>query len=107
MRGGPSRVSQAVVRVRASVPLLPLDVLLSAAAYSLVLLLRFNGAVPSHYWDAFRLFLPIAIVVHIAANWIAGLYGQVWRYASIAEARRVLAAGFGSGEIGRASGRER
>ena len=99
MRGGPSRISQAVVRVRASVPLLPLDVLLSAAAYSLVLLLRFNGDVPSQYWHAFRLFLPVAIVVHIAANWLAGLYGQVWRYASIAEARRVLAAGFGSGVV--------
>jgi FlaA1/EpsC-like NDP-sugar epimerase len=99
MRGGPSRISQAVVRVRASVPLLPLDVLLAAAAYSLVLLLRFNGAVPSQYWHAFRLFLPVAIIVHITANWIAGLYGQVWRYASIAEARRVLAAGFGSGAV--------
>ena len=87
------------MRVRASVPLLPLDVLLAAAAYSLVLLLRFNGAVPSRYWHAFRLFLPIAIVVHITANWFAGLYGQVWRYASIAEARRVLAAGFGSGVV--------
>jgi FlaA1/EpsC-like NDP-sugar epimerase len=97
MRGGPSRISQAVVRVRASIPLLPLDVLLAAAAYSLVLLLRFNGAVPHEYWHAFRVFLPIAIVVHVAANWLAGLYGQVWRYASIAEARRVLAAGFGSG----------
>jgi FlaA1/EpsC-like NDP-sugar epimerase len=99
MRGGPSRISQAVVKVRASVPLLPLDVLLAAAAYSLVLLLRFNGAVPSSYWHAFRLFLPVAIGVHIAANWFAGLYGQVWRYASIAEARRVLAAGFGSGVV--------
>jgi FlaA1/EpsC-like NDP-sugar epimerase len=99
MRGGPSRISQAVVRVRASVPLLPLDILLAAAAYSLVLLLRFNGKVPSEFWHAFRLFLPVAIVVHIAANWLAGLYGQVWRYASIAEARRVLAAGFGSGVV--------
>jgi FlaA1/EpsC-like NDP-sugar epimerase len=99
MRGGPSRISQAVVKVKASVPLLPLDVLLAAAAYSLVLVLRFNGKVPARSWDAFRVFLPVAIVVHIAANWFAGLYGQVWRYASIAEARRVLAAGFGSGVV--------
>jgi FlaA1/EpsC-like NDP-sugar epimerase len=99
MRGGPSRISQAVVKVRASVPLLPLDVLLAAAAYSLVLVLRFNGSPPHRSWEAFKVFLPIAIVVHIAANWFAGLYGQVWRYASIAEARRVLAAGFGSGVV--------
>jgi FlaA1/EpsC-like NDP-sugar epimerase len=101
MRGGPSRISQAVVKVKASVPLLPLDVLLAAAAYSLVLLLRFNGNFDKHapQWHAFQIFLPIALVVHIAANWFAGLYGQVWRYASIAEARRVLAAGFGSGVV--------
>ncbi len=97
MPGGGTRISQALARVRASVPMLPLDVVLAAAAYSLVLLLRFNGRVPSQYWDAFRVFLPIAIVVHVGANWLAGLYGQMWRYASIAEARRVLAAGFGSG----------
>jgi serine/threonine protein kinase len=77
---------------------LPLDALLAAMAYSLVLVLRFNGH-PSTHWDAFRVFLPIAIVVHIAANCLAGVYGQVRRYASIAEARRVLVAGLGSGAV--------
>jgi serine/threonine protein kinase len=78
---------------------LPRDVLLTPFAYSLVLVLRFNGSPPHRSWEAFRAFLPIAIVVHIAANWFAGLYGQVSRYANIAEARRVLAAGFGSGVV--------
>jgi FlaA1/EpsC-like NDP-sugar epimerase len=86
-----------MAKVRASVPLLPLDVILAAAAYGLVLVLRFSGNPPPRIWDDFRIFLPIAIVVHIGANWIAGLYGQMWRYASIAEARRVLTSGFGSG----------
>jgi FlaA1/EpsC-like NDP-sugar epimerase len=49
--------------------------------------------VSTRQWEAFRLFLPVALAVHIVANWRAGLYGQMWRYASIAEARRVLAAG--------------
>jgi len=88
-----------MAKVRASVPLLPLDVILAAAAYTLVLVLRFNGHVHPRAWDAFRVFLPIAVVVHIGANWFAGLYGQMWRYASIAEARRVLASGFGSGAV--------
>jgi FlaA1/EpsC-like NDP-sugar epimerase len=91
-----SRLSRASVRVKASIPLVLLDVFLAAAAYALILLLRFNGPVPPAHWDAFRRFLPLALVVHIGANWIAGLYGQMWRYASIAEARRVLLAGFGS-----------
>ena len=97
VRGGATRLSVTMAKVRASVPLLPLDVILAAAAYMLVLVLRFNGNPPARIWHAFQIFLPIAIVVHIGANWIAGLYGQMWRYASIAEARRVLASGFGSG----------
>jgi FlaA1/EpsC-like NDP-sugar epimerase len=88
-----------MAKVRASVPLLPLDVILAGAAYTLVLVLRFNGNPPTRVWHAFQVFLPIAIVVHIGANWFAGLYGQMWRYASIAEARRVLASGFGSGAV--------
>jgi FlaA1/EpsC-like NDP-sugar epimerase len=88
-----------MAKVRASVPLLPLDIVLTAAAYTLVFVLRLQGHLSDSNWVAFRTFLPLAIVVHIAANWIAGLYGQMWRYASIAEARRVLAAGFGSGMV--------
>lgn len=99
VRGGATRLSVTMAKVRASVPLLPLDVILAAAAYTLVLVLRFNGHVHPRAWDAFRVFLPIAVVVHIGANWFAGLYGQMWRYASIAEARRVLASGFGSGAV--------
>ena len=95
----PNKISRALVSVRGSVPWLPLDVLLAAAAYPLVLVLRFNGRVPTESWEAFRFFLPVAIVVHIAANWFAGLYGQMWRNASIAEARRVIAATFGSGVV--------
>ncbi len=91
-----SRISRAGVRVKASVPLLSLDIFLAAAAYALVLFLRFNGPVPRVNWVAFQRFLPLALAVHIGANWVAGLYGQMWRYASIAEARRVLVAGFGS-----------
>jgi FlaA1/EpsC-like NDP-sugar epimerase len=94
-----SRISGAAARMRASVPMLPLDLLLSAAAYSLVLLLRFNGNVPTRFWHAFTWFLPVALLVHVCANWITGLYGQMWRYASIAEARRVVTAGFGSGIV--------
>ena len=94
-----TNISQLVVRIRASIPLLALDAVLAAAAYCLVLLLRVNGSVTSVQWNAFRVFIPLALVVHLTANWIAGLYGQMWRYAGIAEARRVIAAGFGSGIV--------
>jgi FlaA1/EpsC-like NDP-sugar epimerase len=91
-----STLSRASLRVKASIPLVLLDIFLTAAAYALILLLRFNGPVPLTNWEAFRRFLPLALLIHIGANRIAGLYGQMWRYASIAEARRVLLAGFGA-----------
>lgn len=92
-------MSQTDVRVRAGRFMLPLDVFLVVAAYSLVLILRFNGAVPNRVWDSFVHLLPIAIVVHVAANWLAGLYGRVWRHASLAEVRLVFVASFGSGVV--------
>jgi FlaA1/EpsC-like NDP-sugar epimerase len=79
--------------------MLPFDALLIAAAYFLVLILRFNGAVPSRAWGSFEHLLPIAIVVHLAANWRAGLYRRVWRYASLAEVRLAFVAGFASGAV--------
>jgi FlaA1/EpsC-like NDP-sugar epimerase len=79
--------------------MLPLDALLIAAAYFLVLILRFNGEVPNRVWDSFVHLLPIAIVVHVAANWGAGLYRRVWRHANLAEVRLAFVAGFGAGVV--------
>jgi len=79
--------------------MLPLDVLLVVAAYFLVLVVRFNGLVPNRVMDSFVHLLPIAVVVHVAANWRAGLYRRVWRHASLAEVRLVFVAGFGSGVV--------
>ena len=78
---------------------MPLDVLLIAFTYALVLILRFNGDRLTREWHRFQFFLPIAVVVHIAANWLAGVYAQAWRYASLVEVRRVFAAGFGAGVV--------
>jgi hypothetical protein len=47
----------------------------------------------------FRWFLPLAIMVHLAANAGAGLYGPVWQQASIREAQRLLLAGAAAGAL--------
>ena len=99
MRGEQSEMSHANARVRAGRFMLPLDVLLVVAAYFLVLVVRFNGLVPNRVMDSFVHLLPIAVVVHVAANWRAGLYRRVWRHASLAEVRLVFVAGFGSGVV--------
>ena len=99
MRGASSKEIRASERVRVSRFLLPLDALVVAFGYLLVVVLRFNGDPPNVVWHAFEWFLPFAIGVHIAANWIVGLYGREWRDARIAEARRVRVAAFGSGVV--------
>src|SRR5439155_26064397 len=54
---------------------------------------RFDGAVEARYWGRFWTFVPIFVLVHLEANYLFGLYGQMWRYAGVQEARRALLAG--------------
>ena len=63
----------------------------------LTLVLRFDGDVSAAYWANFWTFVPAAAVVHLTANYVFGLYGQMWRYASVHEARKVGAAGLTAG----------
>ena len=81
-----------VSRVRTDLPLVLLDALLVGVAYLAVLLLRFDGQVTAQYWSRFAAFLPIALVVHLVSNSTWGLYRQMWRHASVVEARQVLLA---------------
>src|SRR4051794_38169876 len=60
--------------------------LLSAAA-ALVLLFRYDGEVAPYAWEGLLDFLPIATILFVGVNAVAGVYGQLWRYASIIEAR--------------------
>jgi FlaA1/EpsC-like NDP-sugar epimerase len=93
-RTWPDRI---VERFRRDIPLLGLDLAVVFFAYLGPLVLRFDGAVPATYWDRFRIFLPAVIVLHLATNALFGLYGEIWRYASVQEARRVILAGLSAG----------
>ncbi len=84
-------------RLRHDSPLVFLDIAVVFSAYLSTLVIRLEGAVPERYWDGFWVFLPIAVSVHLAANLLFGLYGQMWRYASVLEARRVVLAGLTAG----------
>lgn len=87
------RVAAAAARTRGDAVLALLDVALFSTALAFMMLVRFDGTVPPAYWRVFVSFLPQAIVAAVACNWALRLYGQIWRYASIIEARRVLLAG--------------
>ena len=93
-RTWPDRI---VERFRRDTPLVGLDLAVVFFAYLGPLVLRFDGSVPGIYWDRFRIFLPAVIALHLATNALFGLYGEIWRYASVQEARRVILAGLSAG----------
>ena len=88
----PGLAARLALRVRRNAPLALLDLGVIVFAYLAPLVLRFNGAVPANYWSNFRSFLPLVVLIHLSANYLFGLYGQMWRYASVQEARRVVLA---------------
>jgi FlaA1/EpsC-like NDP-sugar epimerase len=69
-----------------------LDCVAVVAAYGVAEVTYFRDQPPALYWRHFTLFLVLALVVHLAANGAFGLYGRIWRYAGIEEARQVLLA---------------
>jgi FlaA1/EpsC-like NDP-sugar epimerase len=92
-----SRVARAASRIRGDYLLVIIDLLIVLTVYLLLFGLRFDFNVPSSYWNEFRVFLPVACVVSIGANWAWGCYGRTWRHASIDEAIRLVAAGTSAG----------
>ncbi|HUF85443.1 MAG TPA: nucleoside-diphosphate sugar epimerase/dehydratase [Acidimicrobiia bacterium] len=93
------RLARAAARVRVDLPLVALDVFVAAASYTLVLVARFEGEVPTAWWKQFAIFAPIACATHLVSTCVCGGYGRWWRHASIEEARRLVLAGLVSGTL--------
>ena len=87
------RLAQAASRLRPDLPMAIVDAFVVVVVYSSLFLLRFELDVPSGYWRRLGVFLVIAVVVHLVANRLWGAYGQMWRHASVREARVLLLAG--------------
>jgi FlaA1/EpsC-like NDP-sugar epimerase len=81
-----------VARLHRDVPLALLDLAVVFGAYLVALVIRFEGEVPDEYWASFWGFAPGAAGVYLVTHYLFGLYGQMWRYASIWEARQVVLA---------------
>ncbi len=86
-------------RLRTAAPFSLLDAAIVYAVYLLALVIRFEGGIPELFWGRFQRFALAAIALHVGMNAAFGLYGRVWRYASIEEARRIVAATFLVGGI--------
>jgi FlaA1/EpsC-like NDP-sugar epimerase len=89
----PERGGWVAERLRRDAPLAVLDLGVTLGSYLLTLVLRFDGSVPTRYWSSFWRFLPLALAIHLIVNHLYGLYGPMWRYASVHEARRIVLAG--------------
>jgi FlaA1/EpsC-like NDP-sugar epimerase len=91
--------SRLVGHLRRDVPLVLLDIAIAVVAYLFPLVLRFEGRVPGEYWVDFWAFMPLIVVVHLVMNFAFRLYGHMWRYASVEEARRVIGAAASAGAV--------
>jgi len=69
-----------------------LDAIAVVVAYGVAEILYFRDHPPALYWRHFLAFACLAVVVHLTANSLLGLYGRIWRHAGIEEARQVLLA---------------
>ena len=84
------RLATKASHVRARLLFMILDILAVAAGYGVAEVAYLRDRPPAEYWQHFFLFLILALVVHLGANWVFGLYGRIWRYAGIEEARQVI-----------------
>jgi FlaA1/EpsC-like NDP-sugar epimerase/dTDP-4-amino-4,6-dideoxygalactose transaminase len=79
-------------RRRENLSLVLIDVGIVTAAWLLAVAAGFEADVPTDVIDRLLLVVGPPILVQIGVHWAAGLYGPVWRYASIEEAVRVMVA---------------
>jgi FlaA1/EpsC-like NDP-sugar epimerase len=86
-------LARRAARLRADLLFGSLDAVLYTAAFAGLMLLRFDGRVPEDYWRQFGRFLPFALALCLGGQWAWGIYEQLWRHASVHEARRLLVAG--------------
>ncbi len=95
---GPSPAGR-LAQARGDWSLVVLDLAVVVGCLATLLLARHGGNVPTRYWHGYLMFAPLVGVTFVAAHHFAGLYGRLWRYAGIDEARRLLCAGLASSVV--------
>ncbi len=87
----PTTVYKVAQRVD-NLSLVLLDAGVVLVAWLLAFIAGFESNIPAEARSLGLLVLGTAVVVQLIVNRVAGLYGPVWRYASIEEATRVVVA---------------
>jgi FlaA1/EpsC-like NDP-sugar epimerase len=78
--------------MRAQLLFMVLDAVAVVVAYGVAEVIYFRDVKPADYWRHFVVFCILALIVHLTANRLFGLYGRIWRHAGIEEARQVILA---------------
>lgn len=68
------------------------DIIAAGLAWLLAYWLRFNLSIPAEYWPSAISTLAWVVPVQALAFWRFGLYRGIWRFASLPDLRRILAA---------------
>lgn len=71
------------------------DIAAVTIAYFFALWFRFDcrfSEIPEHFLTAWLKFAPIYAVISVVVFWLFHLYQSIWKYASIAEAKRIISA---------------
>ena len=93
------KVARASARLRSDLTFAAIDALTVVVSYTAAMGLRsLDGPVAiADFRTGFLILLPTIVIIHLAANLAAGVYGHEWEYASVEEAMRLLVAGLGAG----------
>jgi FlaA1/EpsC-like NDP-sugar epimerase len=86
------RLSLMATKVRSKVVFVALDGVVIVTAYFLALVITLHDRAPANYYAKLIPLLSVALVVQLVANRFFGLYGRIWKYAGIDEARNIVAA---------------
>jgi FlaA1/EpsC-like NDP-sugar epimerase len=98
-RAWSGRVAERILHARRDWSLVVLDIAVVVGCLATLLLARHGGDVPERYWHGYLIFAPVVGVLFVSGHQMAGLYGRLWRYAGIDEARRMLCAGLATSVV--------
>lgn len=96
---GTRRLTRVLTRLRIDVPMAVIDAMLVTGSFMSLLAVRFDGHIPQQWTSQLWGYLPVIIALHLTANLAWGLYGQIWRHASVPEVRRIAFAGVSAGAV--------
>ena len=93
-----TRFARASAQLRSDLTFAAMDAVTVLVTYAAALGIRAMDAPAAvlDYRFGFLVLLPIIVLTHLAANFIAGVYGHEWEHASIEEAMRLFFASLGA-----------